>query len=185
MGHIAQRLHARDRRAVVAAIGLLALGLIAVGCGSNGPHSSSAADAPQQGANRALAFASCMRSHGVPNFPDPQISRSGGHVSVKQAISINVAQAPAFKSAQRACASLMPVGGGPGGGAVDAQQRAKLLKFAVCMRSHGVSSFPDPAQGGVFHLPQSVDTSAPRFQATVQKCQQPDMNLAISQGNGP
>ena len=29
-----------------------------------------------------LAFAECMRSHGVPKFPDPQVDNGGTHMQV-------------------------------------------------------------------------------------------------------
>jgi hypothetical protein len=47
---------------------------------------------------RILAFARCMRAHGVPNFPDPTF-RSGGGVLLQ---GVNP-QAPAFGRASAAC----------------------------------------------------------------------------------
>lgn len=43
------------------------------------------------------------------------------------------------------------------------------VAFAQCMRSNGVTSFPDP-QGGHFLINNSVQNS-PNFQPAVQKCQ--------------
>ena len=57
---------------------------------------------PQPSASQksaALAFARCMRAHGVPNFPDPTFS--GGGPAGPQA-GINP-QSPAFRSAARVC----------------------------------------------------------------------------------
>ncbi len=45
-----------------------------------------------------LAFARCMRAHGVPNFPDP--SSSGGQDGLAAGID---PQSPAFQSAARVC----------------------------------------------------------------------------------
>jgi hypothetical protein len=57
---------------------------------------------------RGLNFAKCMRSHGVPNFPDPKvISSSGGNQRVYLP-GVNQ-QSPAFEAAAKAC------GGGPKG----------------------------------------------------------------------
>jgi hypothetical protein len=54
----------------------------------------------------ALKFAQCMRSHGVPNFPDPQVS--GGHVTMQLSPSSGIdPNSPAFQSAQQACQSLI------------------------------------------------------------------------------
>ena len=80
-----------------------------------------------------------MRSHGVPNFPDPS---SGGGIQIPSGSGINP-RSPAFQSAQKACFKLSP-GGGPGRGAQSASRKAAMLKLAECMRRHGISSFPDP-----------------------------------------
>jgi hypothetical protein len=53
-------------------------------------------------------FAVCMRSHGVPNFPDP----GAGAASIKPgAVDPN---SPAFKSAVTSCQSLLPARPQPG-----------------------------------------------------------------------
>jgi hypothetical protein len=68
----------------------------------------------------ALKFSGCMRSHGVPNFPDPEFHQGGGGVRVRiggkgSGIDPN---SPQFKAAQKACRSDLPgpKGAGPGGG---------------------------------------------------------------------
>jgi hypothetical protein len=77
-----------------------------------------------------------MRAHAVPNFPDP--SSTGGLIIPND---INTA-APAFKSAQRACAKLAQ--GGVGQTRSSESRKLQLLALAKCMRSHGVPSFADP-----------------------------------------
>ncbi len=77
-----------------------------------------------------------MRAHGVPGFPDPT---AGGPVVVPNGMNPNV---PAFRSAQGACAKLLP-GGGPGS-APSESARLAMLKVARCLRAHGVPDFPDP-----------------------------------------
>jgi hypothetical protein len=74
----------------------------------------------------ALKFSACMRSHGVPNFPDPEF-HSGGGVGIRigskkggpSGIDPN---SPQFKAAQKACQSDLPrppgAKGAPGGGEV-------------------------------------------------------------------
>jgi len=53
----------------------------------------------QEMLNQALKFTECMRSHGVPNMPDP--STGGGAVSLGgSGINLN---SPQFQSAQHAC----------------------------------------------------------------------------------
>ena len=79
-----------------------------------------------------------MRSHGVPNFPDP--SHGGGGIQLGSGIN---PQSPAFQAAQKICFKLLP-GGGPGGGQASESQKLAMLKLSRCMRAHGVTSFPDP-----------------------------------------
>ncbi len=68
---------------------------------------------------KALQFSQCMRTHGVPSFPDPQFSRSGGGGigvrigSAKGGPSRIDLSSPQFQAAQKACQSIMP---GPKGG---------------------------------------------------------------------
>jgi hypothetical protein len=65
---------------------------------------------------QALRYSACMRSHGVPKFPDPQFDGTGIKLALGRGID---PESPTFKSAQRACESTMPGlkgKGGPGGG---------------------------------------------------------------------
>ena len=77
-----------------------------------------------------------MRSHGVPNFPDPS---PGGPSVIPNWIN---PQAPAFLFAQKACAKFLGGGGSPAADA--ASEKVALLNLARCMRDHGLPSFPDP-----------------------------------------
>jgi hypothetical protein len=102
-------------------------------CGSSGGSQRSVA------ASAGIKFSDCMRSHGVPNFPDPG---SGGGIQINSSSGINP-QSPAFQSAQKACAKLGP-GGGPLRGPVSEARKLQMLRLSECMRRHGLSSFPDP-----------------------------------------
>jgi hypothetical protein len=119
-----------------------ACGLTVAACGSGGTPSGSRSTTTNL-ANQALAYARCMRSHGVTNFPDP--SSSGG-VSYQGSTS-----SPAFKSAQTACASLEPIKVVPSSGNETPQQAAQdhatLVRWAKCMRDHGYPDLPDPKIG--------------------------------------
>ncbi len=77
-----------------------------------------------------------MRSHGVPNFPDPS---PGGPSVIPNWIN---PQAPAFLSAQKACAKFL--GGGESRGAGPESEKLALLNLAKCMRAHGLPNFADP-----------------------------------------
>jgi hypothetical protein len=62
---------------------------------------------------QALKFSACMRSHGVPKFPDPKVSGDG----IQLRITGIDPSSPTFKAAQQACRSLAPgaAGGADGG----------------------------------------------------------------------
>jgi hypothetical protein len=110
---------------------------------STGPggaaNARASADSQSTNTQKLLAFSRCMRSHGVPNYPDPTSSGAIPKVSGQQASS------PQFQAAQRACQNLLPAGTNdqfpPG------EVRLLLigmLRFSRCMRSHGVPNWPDP-----------------------------------------
>ncbi len=128
----------------IAAAAIAAATVIAAcGSGSPSPPSASTSGGHQtQTLQDAVNFADCMRSHGVPNFPDPTTSPR----EFKNAF---LTKSPAFKSAGTACQHLLPGGGQPNQSPRHSQaQTAALLAFARCMRSHGFSSFPDPNSSG-------------------------------------
>jgi hypothetical protein len=59
-----------------------------------------------------IRYAQCIRTHGVPNFPDPDFT--GGGVRMKFG-GVGPGN-PGFDRAQRACQSILP--GAKGGGGV-------------------------------------------------------------------
>jgi hypothetical protein len=84
-----------------------------------------------------------MRSHGEPAFPDP--GSQGAFSATKSAADLNFSS-PLFRAAQRACQKVLSSGGVE----TPSQQEAvtaKAVEFAQCMRSHGLTTFPDPGTG--------------------------------------
>jgi hypothetical protein len=66
-----------------------------------------------QNLKRQLAFAQCMRSHGVPDYPDPS-SNGSSSISVNGNSSSDLnPSSPRFQKAQQDCQSLVPGGGAP------------------------------------------------------------------------
>lgn len=66
------------------------------------PHGYATPAQSAQARQRGLEFARCMRSHGVPNFPDPKvISSSGGNQQVYLP-GVNT-QSPAVQAGAKAC----------------------------------------------------------------------------------
>lgn len=117
-------------------------------CGSSSPSSSAAAGQPphaqlQQAQQDAVRFARCMRSHGVPNLPDPTSPQElKSSVAGKQHL-------PAFQSAETICRRLLPGGGPPSQSAARTHAQVVAgLAFAHCLRAHGFPRFPDPSSGG-------------------------------------
>jgi hypothetical protein len=125
----------------------LATATVIAGCGSSSPTSSSSGGRPtqvqlQRELQDAVRFADCMRSHGVPNFPDPTTSPH----AFKSALGTN---SPAVQSAAAACRHLLPRAGRRNQSpAYSRAQIAAMLAFARCIRSHGFPSFPDPTSSG-------------------------------------
>jgi len=133
-------------RALLAA--LASLSLLAAGCGggsggvaSVGSSTTATTATTQHGG--PLAYSACMRSHGVPKFPDPD---SSGEIPKQEVVALNPAS-PRFQAAQKACAGLQPNGGRPSQAEL-ARHLNDLLAFAACMRGHGFPNFPDPTSAG-------------------------------------
>jgi hypothetical protein len=164
--------------------GLLAAGVLIAGCGgsssgasSGHPGSATPGDA-KKFEQQFITFASCMRSHGVPNYPDPQFTGSGGvRISPGQANP----NSPAFKTADSDCHRLLPNGGAPAG-ANSPQDQVRAVKYADCMRAHGVPNFPDPSHDGAFNLPPGLNPESPQFSQAGRACQsvQPS-SLSVNQ----
>jgi len=81
------------------------------GPGGEGNHQITPSEQSQY-----LKAAACIRSHGVPNFPDPTFSGGGVHIAHQ---GLNESS-PAFKAAVQACESLIP-GGVHGGSSASPQ----------------------------------------------------------------
>jgi hypothetical protein len=119
---------------------------------------------------QGLAFAQCMRSHGVPNFPDPT---SNGPIAIGPNSGIDP-KSPSFHRAMRACQKYQP----QPSPAQRARMLANLLKFSQCMRSHGISDFPDPQTSGNgaglqirIHGSSDLDPNNPLFKRAQTACQ--------------
>lgn len=167
--------------AIIVATG--ALGLLAACSGTTSPGSSS--NAGKSASSRSdVAFAACMRSRGVPNYPDPAII-GGVPVLPKggpQRFGVSAAQ---YSSAQRACQHLLPATGGSL--TASSLQQCYLAgvcpqalvqhamdagrEFAQCMRSHGAPDWPDP----------TIDSQGrPLFAINVPRPAPPAVSAAIS-----
>jgi hypothetical protein len=183
--------------------GLMALALLAAGCGggskspgvahlgssTSSSSSLSSAGSSQSGSSsvgssqggsaspdsQAVAYAACMREHGVSNFPDPKITTNGSEVKVAVRVTPGITNNPKFDSAQQACSKLLP-GGGPGPGSnhqISPREQSQYLKAAACIRSHGIPDFPDPTfSGGGVHVSQKgINLHSPQARKAEEACQ--------------
>lgn len=176
---------------VASVLALAALALLAAGCGSGSANvasvgssitttrSSSSTNSSAQSAQvrfqTPLAYARCIRAHGLPNFPDPG---SNGAFD-KQALS-PFASDPRYATASEICHRHGPVlGRGVQPSSVSVQQMmSDLLRFARCMRSNGVQNWPDPnanaegtdSPGFPADMP-GLDTQSPQVLDAIGKCQ--------------
>lgn len=167
----------RPSRRRVFALAACAGAVTLAACGSSGGSGTTAASGHS---SRGVAFARCMRSHGVPNLPDP----TGGGIHIPAGSGIDPFS-PVFKAAQAACAKLLP-GGGPAGRHPTAQLIAQTRQMSECMRRHGVTGFPDPTvkppsrpsdysilenrDGVIIAVPNTIDPRSPIFRQAARTC---------------
>jgi len=173
----------RLRRGGVLTAVLIAVSLSAAACGGG---SGTAPPASQGGisAEKGVAYADCMRAHGVTGYPDPGSTVTGLNMN-----------SPTFLSARAKCAKLSPLP--PVNTHATAQQIRQAVASARCIRDQGFPNFPDPivtstytpanrgappsAGGGaggstaysngiLFKIPSSIDTSSAAFQAAAKAC---------------
>jgi hypothetical protein len=160
-----------------AVIAIVGLALLTAACGGSQSSTGSGGSSNAGGSrdSQLLAFARCMRSHRVPNFPDP--SSSNVKVSGAQQLGVSSSQ---LQAAENACQHLLP----PGANDQFPPAEVQLLlpgmrRFSQCMRSHGVPNFPDPttdSQGRpVFSVSSAgislEESHSPQFNTAMQECE--------------
>ena len=171
----------RLHRAGQVATGVLAVALFAGACsgGSGASGAAGVASAGSKGAKSSnarsdssrdgdpLAYSRCMRAHGVTNFPDPD---PNGGISISHGNGLDP-DSPQFKSADAACKAQMP----HMPQAQQSKMKAAALKYAQCMRAHGLTSFPDPSSDGGIQLQvtpgSELDPNSPLYVTADKACQ--------------
>ena len=164
------------RRARAAAVITLiaAAALLTAAC-SGSPSSTGSGGSLTAGgsanSSSAVAYSRCVRGHGVPNFPDPD---SNGQIPKEAVVpALREVGDSRAKAATNACTNLNPAG--QESPTLTAREQQDYLRAAACMRSHGITNFPDPTfPGGHVNLPQissSIDTSSTQFTQARQTCE--------------
>jgi hypothetical protein len=164
----------RGRAGARAAVAAAVLAAACAGCST---HTSVSVSGGTAAFAQVVALAQCMRSHGVPNFPDPNASGSFTLSSNGASGTVDI-DSSQVRTAYGACRHLLS-GGGPNLAQLQQQEQRErqalpeMLKFSGCMRSHGVPNFPDPpAIGQVSASVNSagIDPKSPQFLAAVHDC---------------
>jgi hypothetical protein len=150
----------------------LAAASIALGaCGGGGAATAGTSDRRAEFREAALKFAKCMRAHGV-DMPDPQPGE-GGRITMGGPGTGPEDQAK-MESAQKACQKILEKVKPP---EMSEEQQQKFkdqaLKFARCMREHGIN-MPDPQFLGGGRITQrmeeGIDPNSQRFRDASEAC---------------
>jgi hypothetical protein len=144
-------------RTAAAVIATTVLALLAAACGGSGSstgHGGSANAAGSATSASYVSYSACMRSHGVPNYPDPD---SSGQLPKPDAHHLGVSSSR-LQATQQACQQVLP----KTGRAITADSVTQCMmaddcprslvqhlldeerSFAGCMRADGVPNWPDP-----------------------------------------
>lgn len=183
-------------RRLIAAVAMAALCLLASACGTgngsgsavanldtttaapNASTGTSTAETPAAAEQEMLAFSTCMRKHGVTTFPDPTRNADGSYGFTAGSVGTLRKLLHGAQTALDACQPLLVKSG-----ILSAENiskfRQQMLAYARCMRSHGVSNFPDPNFNGRFGGQlKNLDRNSPNFQAATTACR-PTLSKAI------
>ena len=128
------------------------------GAGSSSAEASALAE--------AVTYSQCIRSHGVPNFPDPVQTPDGGYGYRTNGIDPS---SSAFQGALQACKSLPSPWNSTGQELSSAQQQA-WLNWARCIRAHGVPDFPDPTFSGSEVHDSGLAPNSTLIQSAIEAC---------------
>lgn len=152
-------------------VGILAVFGAACSRGSSSPEvvslGSSTTSSPvpvagSRGEAEVLKYSRCMRSHGIPNFPDPS---SNGNLIIRGV------SRPEMQQANRFCGYLLPGLAHSPSQIVLERAEPEALKYSRCMRTHGLPAFPDPtiSRGAISFAPTGPDTA--RYNSANKACQ--------------
>jgi hypothetical protein len=124
---------------------------------------------PQEG---MLAYAACMREHDI-DMDDPRFDANGTFVGGlgKDSDADVDPKSEAYQAAQEACGSTLAALKPALDPALQAEEIESLLRFAACMRDHGLE-FPDPGfDGSKFAGAGSkLDKASPEYLAANEVC---------------
>jgi hypothetical protein len=158
--------------ALAACGGSTAPGVASLGSTTTVVHVSHAGGTSQ--GSGLVEFAHCMRTHGVPNFPEPQATANGYSISIGPGSGVDPTSKP-YQSARSDCGKFLPKGpNGKGGQRITESDQTDYLRAVACVRTHGFPGFPDPtftSNNVQFHIPPTINQKSSQFQNAVLTCQ--------------
>jgi hypothetical protein len=173
----------RWARSVAAVIATACLAVLAAACGGSsgspgvagaGSSTSGQSSSSSSRSDQLLAFSLCLRSQGVPGFPDPEPDQTEFKLPPANEPGYGASGSQLW-SAVSTCRHLLP----PGAGAwYPRSEIPRILrgmrKFAECMRNDGISDWPDPkfdSQGRLgFTGPGADNPPGSRTDHVVNQC---------------
>jgi hypothetical protein len=148
-------------------LALLAISPLALAaCGSDKPSSAG----PDDSDAARVKFEQCLRDGGI----NVQSAGAGGERAMKVTVKVGKGGSPAkFQRVQEECQKKSGFKPQPPSEAEQAEFKDAALKFARCMRAHGIN-MPDPKEGpggGMLQRgPQGVNPNSPRFRTAQNEC---------------
>jgi hypothetical protein len=178
------RLQCHRPSILTSVVALAALALLAAGCGGGGSSgvasvatTTGAATTVQHGTTTtrtgtlasAFDFARCMRSHGIPGWPDPN-SQGFFDKAKLRPLGLSVSRVRTLEEGP--CNIPLP---SPQGQTIPITRadQAYYVEGAACMRSHGFPGFPDPTfedNGVTFDIPSSINSESSTFKRARAIC---------------
>jgi hypothetical protein len=143
-----------------------AAALLTAACSSPSAGGGGTASTTESASYRAnIAFSECMRTHGMPDFPDPGPNTN---FTLNGPLTGAAADTTSGK-ATIACQHLLP-NGTANNSSTSTQELAEGVALAQCLRAHGEPSFPDPTvvNGGLNF--DFTGTGTSQFKAAVAAC---------------
>jgi hypothetical protein len=171
------------RLLALAAVAAALAGCAATGTGDDGGAADGSATVRDQALPIWREAAECIRAHGYPDFPDPEVA-DDGTVKLPEEVGRKL---DGNREAQRACepilarlpASVRQAMEGP---TATPEEVAQLRRFAACMRQNGLPDWPDPGSDGAFPLTDEIEREgkSPRVLNGMRTCK--DLNPDSEKG---
>jgi hypothetical protein len=140
------------------------LAVLLAACGQGAGTSNATSSPSTDPRDAALLYAQCMRTNGVPDFPDPD---ANGRFSLSHGAGGADQDDPTFRAAAEKCRALAP--GGEHEQFGDPAFVEQMREFSQCMRDNGLPDFPDPDADGRLRG-TGHEAGGPNYEAAFAAC---------------